>query len=120
MVKKVLVLVAVVYTIWLIVISLINLKNVPSLGSSFDDKIYHFIAYFVLASLWVTYFKSSQKKNIILVVFVCAIIFGAVLELLQHQLNPNRTYDTYDLMANCLGVMVGTLIATKQNIIKLK
>lgn len=119
MVKKALLLVAIVYTIWLTTVSLINLKNVPSLGLSFDDKIYHFIAYFVLASLWVTYFKTSPKKHVVLLVFVCTISFGITLELLQHQLNPNRTYDTYDLMANCIGVIVGTLIATKQNIIKL-
>lgn len=118
-VKKLLLLVAVIYTIWLAIISLINLNNVPSLGSSFDDKIYHLLAYLVLAFLWISYFKPSQKKEKFLIVFVCMILFGVVLELIQHQLNPNRTYDNYDLIANCLGVTIGTLIALRLNIFKL-
>ena len=120
MVKKLLLLGSIIYTIWLTTVSLINLENVPSLGSSFDDKIYHFIAYFGLAALWVTYFKFFKKRYATLVVFISAILFGAVLEVLQHQINPNRTYDNYDLMANCFGVIFGTLIAHKLKIFKLK
>ena len=118
--KKLLLLVAIIYSIWLTTVSLIDLKNVPRLGSSFDDKIYHFIAYFLLAVLWITYFNTSKKKQATLVVFISTIIFGVILELLQHQLNPNRTYDNYDLLANCLGVVIGTLIAVRIKIIKLK
>ncbi|WP_299364882.1 VanZ family protein [Winogradskyella sp.] len=120
MVKKLLLLVAIVYTILLVVVSLVNLRGVPSLGSSFDDKIYHFLAYFVLAVLWITFFKQKNKKFRLLVVFASIILFGIFLELVQHQLNSNRTYDTYDLIANCLGVLVGTLIAARLDIIKLK
>ncbi|WP_299526942.1 VanZ family protein [Winogradskyella sp.] len=99
---------------------MINLKGVPSLGSSFDDKIYHFLAYFILAVLWITFFKIHKNTFKLFFVFITIILFGVVLELTQHQLNPNRTYDTWDLIANCLGVLVGTLIAARFNIIKLK
>jgi VanZ family protein len=112
-VKKMLLPASIVYTIVLVIASLVNLKSVPSLGSSFDDKIYHCLAYVVLAFLWMTFFKSSKKKNIKGIVFGCVILFGIVLELIQHQLNPNRTYDIYDLMANCIGVVIGTLIAIR-------
>ena len=120
MVKKLLLVVAIAYTIWLTVVSLITLKGVPSLGSSFDDKIYHFLAYFIFAFLWITYFKLFQKKYSVYLVFSFTLLFGIILELVQHQLNPNRTYDTYDLMANCLGVLFGTLIAKQYDIYKLK
>jgi len=118
--KKLLLLVAIVYTILLVIVSLISLKGVPSLGSSFDDKIYHFLAYALLASLWITFFKVYKEKSKLFMVFIVIVLFGVVLELVQHQLNPNRTYDTWDLIANCLGVLVGTLIASRLNIIKLK
>ncbi|MFP4844177.1 VanZ family protein [Winogradskyella sp. PE311] len=111
---------AIAYAIALVIVSLINLNGVPSLGSSFDDKIYHIIAYIGLAFLWITYFKPSIKKETVYLVFSCLILFGVVLELIQHQLNSNRTYDTVDMIANCLGVIFGTLIARKLNIIKLK
>jgi len=39
---------------------------------------------------------------------------------LQHQLNPNRTYDTLDILANCVGVLIGTFFAIRINIYKLK
>jgi len=120
MVKKLLLPIAIIYTIWLTIVSLISLSSVPSLGSSFDDKIYHFIAYFILAFLWVTYFKPTKKRQIILIVFVCNILFGAILELVQHQLNSNRTYDNLDLLANCLGVIIGTIIAFRIDVFKLK
>ena len=120
MVKKLLLPVAIIYTIALMIVSLINLKGVPSLGSSFDDKIYHLLAYVIFAFLWVTYFKPSQKKHMLLIIFIGTILFGVVLELVQHQVNQNRTYDSYDLMANCLGVILGTLIALRINVFKLK
>ncbi|WP_138432257.1 VanZ family protein [Winogradskyella algicola] len=120
MLRKLLLSVAVIYTLALIIATFINLNGVPSLGSSFDDKIYHFIAYAGLAGLWTTYFKPSHKKQTLWFVFVVVILFGVLLELMQHQLNQNRTYDTYDLLANCLGVVVGTLIAARLDIIKLK
>ena len=120
MLKKLLLPAAIIYTIALVVVSLIDLNGVPSLGSSFDDKIYHCIAYLGLAFLWVTYVKIDGSNNSLIYTFIAVILFGVVLELLQHQLNPNRTYDTYDLMANCVGVVLGTLIAIKINILKLK
>ena len=119
-VKKLLLPIAIIYTIWLTIVSLIDLSGVPSLGSSFDDKIYHLLAYLILAFLWVTYFKPSKRRYIVLIVFICMILFGVVLELIQHRLNPKRTYDTLDLIANCLGVILGTLIALRINVFKLK
>ncbi len=120
MIKKLLLLVAIIYTLTLITASLVSLSGVPSLGSSYDDKIFHFLAYVVLAFLWVTYFKTVKKKNGRVVVFFFLILFGVVLELIQHQVNPKRTYDIYDLIANCIGVSLGTLIALLNNVIKLK
>lgn len=113
-------LVAIIYTIVLIIVSLVNLDGVPSLGSSFDDKIYHLIAYLGLAFLWITYYKPNTKNYTLVTVFFCLISFGLILEILQNQINPNRTYDTYDILANCFGVILGTLIANKLNIFKLK
>lgn len=120
MVKKLLLPATIIYTLTLVIATFINLDGVPSLGSSFDDKIYHFLAYFGLAVLWITYFKPIKKKHTLTLVFVCIIVFGILLEVIQHQLNPNRTYDNYDLLANCLGVVLGTLIAARLHIIKLK
>ncbi|WP_179344279.1 VanZ family protein [Winogradskyella ursingii] len=120
MVKKALLLVSIVYTIALVIVSFINLYNLPNFGSDFDDKIYHIVAYLGLAFLWITYFKDSKKTRELLIVFITIVIFGFIIETLQHVLNPNRTYDVYDIVANCIGAILGTLIAFRLNVFKLK
>ena len=119
MVKKLLLLVSIAYTLALVIVSLITLNGVPSLGSSFDDKIFHIVAYFGLTVLWVLSFKPLQKKRLLFRICFAAIFLGFILELLQYFVNPNRTYDTYDLIANGIGAIFGTLIASKINIYKL-
>jgi len=115
-----LLLVSIIYTLALVIASLISLSGVPSLGSSFDDKIYHVIAYLGLAFLWVYYFKPFKTKYIPFIIFFATAFFGYVIEVLQYLVNPNRTYDTYDLVANSIGAVFGTLIASQINIYKLK
>ncbi|MGB1231209.1 MAG: VanZ family protein [Winogradskyella sp.] len=109
---------AILYSVVLVIASLISINDVPKLGFSFDDKIYHFVAYFGLAFLWITYSKTlTNKKHL---VFISVLLYAVLLEVLQHKINPNRTYDTYDLLANCVGVIIGTLVASRLNILKLK
>ena len=118
--KKLLLLVATIYTVVLVIASLINLNGVPSLGSSFDDKIYHVVAYMILGLMWMFYFKPFKTKHIPLKVLFATVLLGYILELLQYLVNPNRTYDTFDLIANAIGALIGTFIASKLNILKLK
>lgn len=118
--KRILLFLAIVYTIALTVASLININGVPKLGFSFDDKIYHLLAYVLLSVLWVTYVKSHSKRFKVLIATFALIVFGIILELIQHPFNPNRTYDNLDMLANCFGVVVGMLIAIRIDIIKLK
>ncbi len=119
LVRNLLLLLAVAYTIFLVTVTLIDLSGVPSLGSSFDDKIYHFLAYSVLGVLWVLFFKTYPKKLKIWGILVWLLLFGITLEVIQNKLNPNRTYDIIDLLANCFGVVFGTLLASRLNIFKL-
>lgn len=120
MVKKILLPLSITYTLALIIASLITLKGVPSLGSTFDDKIYHIVAYTGLAFLWTFYLKPFKTKYIPFGVFFLAAFLGFILELLQYYVNPNRSYDTYDLIANTIGAIFGTLIAVQLNTDKLK
>ncbi|NNL81825.1 MAG: VanZ family protein [Winogradskyella sp.] len=102
--------IALVYTIFLAVLSFINVHNLPSYGSSFDDKINHFGAYMVLTIIWVYYFKLKKVKKALLLVALGAIIYGIIIEFLQKRINPLRVFDLYDILANCVGVIFGTII----------
>ncbi len=119
MVRKMLLTVSIAYTLALVIASLITLQGVPSIGTSFDDKIFHIVAYSGLTLLWVLYVNRGQKRRLLFIVCFAAIFLGFILELLQYFVNPNRTYDTYDLIANSIGAIFGTLIASKINIEKL-
>ena len=121
MLRKLLLLIATIYTIALAVVSLITLNGVvPRLGSSFDDKIYHIVAYLILAAIWMLYLEPYKLKVRPLFVFGAVVCFGFTLEILQYLLNPNRTYDTLDVIANTIGAIIGTFIGLKLNIDKLK
>ncbi len=112
--------IAIGYTVALTIASLINIKKLPTVGFSFEDKVYHFLAYLVLAIVWVKALQYRQIKNYILKAFISTLIYGIIIEVIQHRLNPMRTYDTYDLIANCLGVVFGTFIAIKLTKSKVK
>ena len=82
----------------------------PKLGSNFDDKIYHFGAYALLAFLWAFLIERFNTKKPLLIAAMGTIAYGIVIEVLQHKINPLRTFDTLDILANCLGVMFGIII----------
>lgn len=108
--KKLLFTIAATYTIVLLYFSLANTKGViPDTGIEFQDKIFHFGAYLVLAFLWGLFAFSLKKTNTIFYAFTGTFLFGIILELVQEIINPLRTYDVYDLLANCIGVVVGTV-----------
>ena len=111
---------AIGYTVALTIASLINIKKLPSVGLSFEDKVYHFLAYLVLAIVWIKALEARKIKGYMLKAFLPVLIYGIIIEVIQQKLNPMRTYDTYDLIANCLGVVVGTFIAIKLTKSKVK
>ena len=104
----------------MIVMSLINVPDLPDLGSDFDDKILHVIAYFLLTILWITYFKPLDNPSIFVKILILAICLGALLEVLQLILNPNRTFDILDILSNTIGSSLGTFIAVRFTLLKLK
>ena len=66
----------------------------------FGAAINHFISYFLISIFgFILYFKSKKFKR----VFYSLLVLSVSLEVLQ-LLIPDRTYETYDLFANILGV----------------
>ncbi len=92
----------------------------PELGSSYDDKIYHFIAYSMFTILAYNYFSYKQKKHKILYAAVFVIVYGIVIEVLQHVLTSNRTLDAYDVLANSLGVLLAVIALVLRKRMNLK
>lgn len=101
-----------VYWVILFTATSLPLERLPSIG--LNDKINHFIAYFILAvlvNLALIYQRRSRFlfKKAPLVAIIIGLLYGAVDEL--HQIFvPGRFADTLDWMADGLGTVVGVLV----------
>ncbi len=99
---------------WLILFTATSLpvERLPNIG--LNDKINHFIAYFILAvlvNLTLIFQRKSRFlfKKAPLVTIIIGLLYGAVDEL--HQIFvPGRFADTLDWMADGLGTIVGVLV----------
>lgn len=100
--------------------SLGNVSSIPKLGSSFDDKIYHFLAYAILTLILYNFIVTTSVKFKILLSASIAVIYGIIIEGLQSVLTDFRTPDYYDVLANTIGVVLALVLLTSKNKLKLK
>lgn len=99
--------IAILVTISIAILSLAKIGKQTVINISHLDKIEHAIAYLVLTVLWLLSFKKKQYQ---LLVIVCAIIYGVLMEFLQANLTTYRYFDYLDMLANTFGVLLGFLI----------
>lgn len=114
MVKKNIFLILVLFYILTVIYgSLFNLNNVTVINIKFYDKTIHFLTYFVLCllvfiSLSIYKFSFSLQLSI-----VFSIIFGVTIEFLQMKLTTNRNFDSFDILANLVGVLLMSIFIQK-------
>lgn len=115
MLKKHTLRVSILYTIALLLFSLITLDlgGIETFAPSNGDKIFHFCAYAIL--VWTWFYTIKNRFNIpvnktIIIVVVSAILFGIIIEILQKALTYTRFFDINDITANILGSLFTTII----------
>ena len=74
-----------------------------------NDKLVHFIFYFVLVLLW-SFSQKITSKATILKVYFFALFYGTIIEVLQPRLSPTRSFDWFDIVANFSGGTTAFLI----------
>ena len=77
------------------------------------DKLVHLMMYLTLAFVMVwdmkrVYIDGDKTK---LIAFVSCSLYGGLMELCQQYFTPFRTGDWLDWLADCVGVVIGILIA---------
>ncbi|TWO33783.1 hypothetical protein E1J38_003125 [Seonamhaeicola sediminis] len=113
MLKKTVFVGTLVYTFFIITVSLIKLNNLPDVKISFGDKIFHFLAYAVLTVSWFFSFSFTfnvKIKKALLSAGLLSIIFGIILEVLQESFTEFRSLDIYDALVNTLGVLMASVV----------
>ncbi len=113
MLKKLTPVITIIYSLALATASLIRLNNIPDIGVSFGDKIFHFLAYFILTLLWfytfLFAFKLKSKKAMLFAV-ILSVLFGMIIEVLQGSMTVYRSFDIYDAVANTLGALLASTV----------
>ena len=99
--------IAILITLGIAYLSLMKMPKVEvSIGNI--DKGYHLFAYFTLTICWL--FSFYKKKNLKYFIVIGCIIYGIVIEVLQHTLTMYRTGDYKDVLANTLGIVLGLVV----------
>lgn len=110
--RKLLLATSIGYSLTLLILCLVNISDVVQMSSG-NDKVYHAIAYFVFTVLWfftVTLLLSKKVKHPFTTVFSGALIFGTIVEILQHTTTQNRQGDYKDIIANITGTLVALIV----------
>ncbi len=89
-----------IYTLFLIGISLYPLEHLPPAPGG-TDKLVHLLLYFAAFRLWIKPFPSKT-----LYVALALSLLGIVLEILQGWLPLNRHADILDALANVSGILL--------------
>ncbi|MFK2819377.1 VanZ family protein [Flavobacteriaceae sp. LMIT009] len=103
---------AIVYSIVLTSVLLVPNHGIPYFGTSYEDKIYHLVAYGLLCFLWTKVFLAYGIKRSILLALILSIVYGTVIEVLQGYLTDTRRTSIGDGLANGVGAIIVSLILT--------
>jgi VanZ family protein len=98
-----------IYAALIFVISSLPKITPPPLGLRFEDKVYHFLEYSVFSFLlFLAFFKAETnffRRNVFLLSSLIGIAFAFSDEFHQRFV-PGRSYDLFDFLADCLGVVL--------------
>jgi VanZ family protein len=81
----------------------------------FIDKIAHLGLFGGLVFFWSLYYYFHRRPNIITVrlswtIVFCSFLFGVIMEFVQENFIPNRSFDVGDIIADLAGSLIGYLI----------
>ena len=104
-------------TPFVLILGLFNNSIFPSFITS-NDKLVHFSVFFVETYLFLKIFlkfdvtlMNKIKLNTTHLFLSTCILGGCVFsEFLQHWINPNRSFDLYDMLFNIIGSSLGYLL----------
>ena len=110
-----LLLLALGYTLLITVAFLLPGKSIPPTGLPLD-KFVHIAIHAGLSFIWsLFFFKRRNKidKKTMLVILIACLFYGIIIETIQEYWISLRHADGWDLVANCTGMLLGTLLFHK-------
>ena len=105
--------IAITYTLLITAALLTPLTGAPKIEIPFADKMVHLIINAGLFMVWASYVFSGKtntktKKTYTLpLLFVCTLLYGILIEVVQGSFIPTRGADFFDVVANLCGLILG-------------
>lgn len=107
---------AISWSVFVLFVSLIPGNELPEFQVEFlfVDKFAHAILFAGLSFFWIFGLRKAGintlfNSKVDLILFVSILVFGIVIELLQHFVIPQRHFDAFDIVANGVGIALGFL-----------
>jgi|GEM_PF-303989 len=108
--------ICIVYSLLVTVLFLYPFKGIAKINFILPiDKLIHVLIYFSLSFLWISYYNritkhKKKKKSILIIIILLCFFYGILIELTQEVLIPFRGSDLFDVFANMIGIILGTLL----------
>lgn len=100
----------------ILIVCLLPSSSLPSVKVDWVslDKLVHLIMYLPLTWLLAFGFKNQNtfpqlKQRHLLYAFIVSCVYGALIELLQFAITPDRAAELYDFFADVLGAGIGVI-----------
>ena len=102
--------IAITYTLLITAALLTPITGAPKIEIPFADKIVHLIINAGLFVVWASYVfsgKTNTKTYTLPLLFVCTLLYGILIEVVQGSFIPTRGADFFDVIANVCGLILG-------------
>jgi VanZ family protein len=102
------------WALTILILSFLPNEKLPEITFLWSpDKLVHFGVYAILAILFafsISKQRSNSLQRYVLIIVICG-IFGCLIEIFQPILT-NRYFEIYDIVANLIGTIIGTLTSS--------
>tara|TARA_B110000444_G_C18612858_1_gene488485 strand:- start:188 stop:559 length:372 start_codon:yes stop_codon:yes gene_type:complete len=103
--------IAITYTLLITAALLTPITGAPKIEIPFADKIVHLTINAGLFVVWASYVFSGKTKTTktytLPLLFVCTLLYGILIEVVQGSFIPTRGADFFDVVANVCGLILG-------------
>lgn len=103
--------IAITYTLLITAALLTPITGAPKIEIPFADKMVHLIINAGLFVVWASYVFSGKTKTTktytLPLLFVCTLLYGILIEVVQGSFIPTRGADFFDVVANVCGLILG-------------
>ena len=102
--------IAITYTLLITAALLTPITGAPKIEIPFADKMVHLIINAGLFVVWASYVfsgKTNTKTYTLPLLFVCTLLYGILIEVIQGSFIPTRGADFFDVVANVCGLILG-------------